>query len=125
LQSEEDYNINIDEIKNILKGNLSNVIKELKNLMKQHSTQLDFENAHLIKEKITTLESYRARSTVVNPKINNIDIFSIVTEEKFAYVNCMRVSNGAIVQAHTTELKKKLEETEEELLAKQRFMHND
>ncbi|NQY11795.1 MAG: excinuclease ABC subunit UvrC [Flavobacteriales bacterium] len=115
-QNEEDYNQSIQEIRNIIKGNLSNVIKQLKELMDKHSADLEFESAQLIKDKIETLEKYKSRSTVVNPKINNIDVFTIISEENFAYVNYMRINNGAIIQAHTLELKKKLGEDDKQLL---------
>ncbi|NQY66917.1 MAG: excinuclease ABC subunit C [Flavobacteriales bacterium] len=115
-QSEEGYNESIQAIKNILKGNLSNVIKQLKDLMGKHAADLEFENAQLIKDKIDTLEKYKSRSTVVNPKINNIEVYTIISEEKFAYVNYMRINNGAIIQAHTIELKKKLGEEDKQLL---------
>ncbi|MBN4051176.1 excinuclease ABC subunit C [bacterium AH-315-M05] len=117
LQTEEDYNQSISEIKEIIKGNISTVTKHLKGLMKKCSNEYEFEKAQLIKEKIKLLEKFRKRSTVVNPRINNVDVFSIVTDDKFGYVNFMKVVNGAIVQAHTIELKKKLDESPEELLS--------
>jgi len=116
LQSEEEYNDTIDGIKQIIKGNISSVSKQLKELMQIHATNLEFEKAQLIKEKIELLDRYQSKSTIVSPKINNLDVFSIITDEKYGYVNFLRVIDGAIVQTHTVEIRKKLDETPEELL---------
>lgn len=116
-QTEEDYNDSIREIREIIKGNITTIIKELKRLMMKYAGSFEFEKAQVIKEKLELMEKYRSKSTVVNPKINNVDVFSIITDEKAAYVNFLRVVNGAIVQAHTIELKKKLDEPEPELLS--------
>ncbi len=116
-QSEEEYNISIQNIREIIKGNISTIIKELKKLMMKHAESFEFEKAQIIKEKLELLENYKSKSTVVNPKIHNVDVFSILTDEKSGYVNFLRVVNGAIVQAHTIELKKKLDESDEELLS--------
>lgn len=116
FQTEESYNESVSQIKQILKGNISSVIKQLKELMWQYSDKYDFENAHLLKEKIKSLEKYQSRSVIVSPTIEDVDVFSIVTDEAFGYVNYLKIVNGAIVQAHTVELKKKLDETKEELL---------
>ena len=115
-ENEEDYNITIQNIKDIIKGNINSVTKHLKPLMKQHSEKLEFEKAQLIKEKITLLEKYQSKSVVVSPTINDVDVFSIISDEKYGYVNYLKVINGAIIQGHTIELKKKLEETDDELL---------
>ncbi len=117
MQEEEDYEQSIKEIKEIIKGNISTIIRELKKLMMKHAKAFEFEKAQIIKEKLALLENYKSKSTVVNPKINNVDVFSIITDEKSAYVNFLRVINGAIVQAHTVELKKKLDESPAELLS--------
>ena len=85
--------------------------------MMKHAGSFEFEKAQVIKEKLELLESYKSKSTVVNPRINNVDVFSIVTDDKSGYVNFLRVVNGAIVQAHTIELKKKLDESPEKLLS--------
>ena len=114
-QSEEDYNINIDLIKEIVKGNISSTIREMKQMMNAHAEKLEYEKAQVIKEKLELLERYQSKSSVVSPVINNVDVCSIKTDEKSAYVNFLKVMNGAIVQGHTIELKKKLDETEEEL----------
>ena len=103
--------------KEILKGNIFTIVRHLKELMKKCAGEYEFEKAQLLKEKIELLEKFREKSTVVNPRINNVDVFSIVSDEKFGYVNFMKVVNGAIVQAHTIELKKKLDESPEELLS--------
>ncbi len=116
LQSEEDYNNNIEHIRQIIKGNIHSVVKELKNLMAQYSSEMNFEKAHVVKEKIELLEKYQSKSTVVSSLINNVDVFSIITDEKSGYVNYFKVIGGAIVQSHTIELKKKLDETAENLL---------
>ncbi|NQT77041.1 MAG: excinuclease ABC subunit UvrC [Bacteroidetes bacterium] len=117
LQAEKDYAQSVKEIKEIIKGNISTIIRELKKLMMKHAKVFEFEKAQIIKEKLTLLENYKSKSTVVNPKIDNVDVFSIITDEKSAYVNFLRVVNGAIVQAHTVELKKKLDESPAELLS--------
>ena len=116
LQSAEDYNNTISEIKEIIKGNINSVISQLKDLMKQYAADLAFEKAQAVKERIELLEKYQSKSTVVNPKIENTDVFSIITDDEAGYVNFIKVVNGAIVQSHTVELKKKLEETPQELL---------
>ncbi|MEK6615581.1 MAG: excinuclease ABC subunit UvrC [Bacteroidota bacterium] len=116
IQSEDAYNENISQIKQILKGNIFFVIKQLTELMWQYSEKYDFENAHLLKEKITSLEKYQSHSVVVSPTIEDADVFSIISDDSFGYVNYLKVINGAIVQAHTVEMKKKLDEPKEELL---------
>ena len=117
LQEEVDYNEMIKEVRGIIKGNISEINKQLKEIMHKYADALDFENAHKVKEKIAALETFQNKSTVVSPTINNVDVFSIQSDEKTGFVNYMRVVNGAIIQAHTVELKKKLDETDEELLA--------
>ncbi|MBL4587149.1 MAG: excinuclease ABC subunit UvrC [Flavobacteriales bacterium] len=115
-QTEVDYALSIQHIKKIIKGNIREVLDHLQNLMTGFSAKLEFENAQLVKEKIVLLQRFQSRSTVVSPVVSNADVFSIVSDVKSAYVNYMRVIEGAIVQAHTIELKKKLEESDEELL---------
>ncbi len=117
MQDEIDYNFSIKEIRNIIKGNVSDISRTLREQMKQYAEALDYESAHKLKVKLDALEKFQNRSTVVSPSINNVDVFSIQSDEKYGFVNYMKVVNGAIVQAHTVELKKKLEETDEELLA--------
>ena len=116
LQSADEYNQTIGEIKEIIKGNISNVLKQLKDLMMHYADNLEFEKAQIIKLKMDHLENYKSKSTIVNPAIDNVDVFSIVTDENTGFVNFLKVIDGAIVQTHTVELKKKLDETPEELL---------
>lgn len=116
LQPGEEYSQNIAEIKNILKGNISVVTNHLEELMKKYSENFEFEKAQLIKEKIDLLENYQSKSTVVSPVVHNVDVFSIITDEKYGYVNFMKVLSGAVIQAHTIEMKKKLDESPGELL---------
>jgi len=116
LQSMEDYDESIKEIRQILKGNINLVIQHLKGLMNDYSTNFRYEEAHAIKEKLDLLERFKSKSVVVNPSIHNTDVYSIVTEEDSAYVNFLRVMNGAISQGHTVEMKRKLDESPEELL---------
>ena len=115
-ETEAEYNETINQIRSIIKGNISTVITELKSLMHNAAGRMDFEQAQLIKEKLEILERYKSKSTVVNPKIDNVDVLAMVNDDQKAFVNYLRVINGAIVQAHTIELKKKLEESEADLL---------
>ncbi len=116
LQNEEKYNQYIDEITYILKGDIRKVIQNLKENMLKFSDNFEFEKAQSLKEKIELLENYRSKSTVVNPSVNNIDVFSIIDDEQYAYVNFMKIVNGSIIQVHTVELKKKLDEDIRDLL---------
>ncbi|TDO84129.1 excinuclease ABC subunit C [Flavobacterium chryseum] len=116
LESFEDYQRQVDAIREILKGNFKESMKDFKRLMNQYAQDLQFEEAQKIKEKIGILENYQSRSTIVNPKITNIDVFSIVSDESAAYVNFLQISHGSIIRSHTLEIKKKLDETDEELL---------
>ncbi|MDR1161459.1 MAG: excinuclease ABC subunit UvrC [Tannerellaceae bacterium] len=116
LQSLEEYNENISQIKEILKGNISKISRLLYDLMRDLSAELRFEEAQLIKQKYEAIENYRAKSTVVPPMLTNLDVFSFADNEKSAYINFMHIGNGAIVQAYTFEYKKKLDEPKEELL---------
>ncbi|MCX6245088.1 MAG: excinuclease ABC subunit UvrC [Bacteroidetes bacterium] len=112
-----DYDLSINSIKEIIKGNLQAVNRQLKELMMEYAGKLEFEKAHLIKEKLELLDKFQSKSTVVNPSINNVDVFSILSDVTTAYVNFMKVMNGAIIQVHTIELVKKLDESPEELLS--------
>ncbi|HNW98336.1 MAG TPA: excinuclease ABC subunit UvrC [Bacteroidales bacterium] len=129
-QDEDDYNKTISQIKDIIKGNISNVLKQLKTLMNDHSINLDFEKAQIIKEKIELLEKYQGKSTIVNPAISNVDVLSIVSDENNGYVNYLKIIDGAIVTTHSVEVRKKLDETDEEILSfaitdfRQRFDSN-
>jgi len=116
FQSEVSYQIGIDHIKQILKGDIKSVTSILKDRMKYHAQNLEFEKAQSVKEKLSLLENYQSKSTIVNTKINNVDVFTIVSDENSAFVNYLKISSGAIIQTHTIELKKKLEETDNQLL---------
>ena len=115
-QKLSEYQIGIEHIKQIIKGDIKSVIQHLKDAMLQFSKELEFEKAQSVKEKIDLLKNYQAKSTIVNPKINDVDVFTIISDEDTAFVNYLKINSGAIVQAHTMELKKKLDETEEGLL---------
>lgn len=117
LQSQEEYQKNISEIKEILRGNISQISKHLYEEMQALAAELKFEEAQRIKEKYEVIENYRSKSTVVTPLLHNIDVFSFAENEKSAYINFMHIGNGAIVQAYTFEYKKRLDETKEELLS--------
>ena len=114
--SEEEYDKDIQQIKDILKGNISSVIKYLKDLMAEYSEKLEFEKAEDIRKRLDTLSSYQSKSTVVNPKMNDVDVFSFIEDETAGYVNYLKVVNGAIIQSHTMEFRKKLNESKEEIL---------
>jgi len=115
-QDEKQYNDNLAAIRQIVKGNFKDSLSRFKQQMTQHAEKMEFEDAQRIKEKIEVLEKYQAKSTVVNPKISNVDVFSIISDEAFAYVNFFQISYGSIIRSHTTEIKKKLEETDKQLL---------
>ncbi|MEQ8907769.1 MAG: excinuclease ABC subunit UvrC [Vicingaceae bacterium] len=116
MQEEADYDQSIDDIRNIIKGNVSEVKRQLKSSIKMAAEKLDFERAAELKDKLDAFDKFQSKSTVVNPSIHNVDVFSMVEDKDLAYVNYMKVNNGAIIQSHTLELKRKLEESKEELL---------
>jgi len=130
LQTEADYNKNIIAIREILKGNFKDSLSQFKTQMKQLAQEMHFEEAQRIKEKIEILENYQAKSTIVNPKISNVDVFSVMSDESYGYVNFLQLSFGSIIRSHTLEIKKKLDETDKELLElaaieiRQRFNSN-
>ncbi len=113
---EEEYNDTIANVREIVKGNITTVSRHLKEMLQQLVERMEFEKAHLVKEKIDLLDKFQSKSTVVSPTINNVDVFSIVSDERNAFVNFLKVMNGSIIQGHTVELKKKLDESNEELL---------
>ena len=129
-ESEEEYAANITAIREILKGNFKDSLQQFRIQMRQHAEAMQFEDAQKIKEKLEVLENYQAKSTIVNPKINNVDVFSIISDETYAYVNFLQLSHGSIIRSHTLELKKKLQETDLQLLElsiteiRQRFNSN-
>lgn len=116
LQSAEEYHNQIADIREIIKGNFKTSLAYFRKRMKSLAAEMKFEEAQLIKDKIEVLENYQVKSTIVNPKINNVDVFSIISDEGFAYVNFLQLSHGSIIRSHTMEIKKKLDETDEELL---------
>lgn len=117
LQSSDDYDKSVAQIKKIIRGKLNEVVSFLKAEMENRATRFQFEEAARLKEKIEILSRYQSKSTIVNPSIDDVDVFSIISDEKEAYVNYLKVIHGAVVQAHTMEIKKKLDEEDRELLA--------
>ncbi len=115
-QDEQDYCRQIEEIEKILKGSTHGLIRSLRTDMSNLSDRYEFENAARVKEKIDMLEKFQSKSTVANTRIRHVDVFSIVSDERAGYVNYMKVMNGSLIQTHSIELKKRLDETEEELL---------
>ncbi|MGH2665499.1 excinuclease ABC subunit UvrC [Flavobacterium sp.] len=116
LESQENYQKQVNAIREILKGNFKESLKDFKKLMGELAMEMKFEEAQKIKEKMEVLENYQSKSTILNPKISNIDVFSIVSDESAAFVNFLQISHGSIIRSHTMEIKKKLDETDEELL---------
>jgi excinuclease ABC subunit C len=116
METLENYQNQVQAIREILKGNFKDSLRDFKSKMLHFASNMQFEEAQKIKEKIIALENYQARSTVFNPKMASVDVFSIISDETMAYVNFLQVSHGAIIRSHTMELKKKLDETNEELL---------
>ena len=116
-QDEEAYSQTISEIRSILKGNSRSIIKPLQNKMQDYSAALEFEKAQEIKEKLDALEHYQSKSTVVSPTIDHVDVMSIFSDTDSAYINYFKVVKGAIIQSHNLEIKKKLDETDEDLLS--------
>ncbi|MFN0728337.1 excinuclease ABC subunit UvrC [Polaribacter gochangensis] len=116
LQSEENYQLDISAIRNIIKGNFKESLEKFSELMQDFAAKMEFEEAQKIKVKLEQLSNYQAKSTVVNPTINNVDVFSVISDESFGYVNFFKIANGSIIQSHTSEIKKKLDETDKTLL---------
>lgn len=130
LQSEEDYNANVAQARQILKGRIGGVVKLLRQRMLAHAEKLEFEEAAELRAQLEQLEKYQARSTVVNPDIGDVDVFSFVRNSTSTFVNYMRVIDGAVVHGVTVELKRRLEEPDDEVLQyaiaelRQRFRSN-
>ena len=116
-QSQEDYNKDIQQVIHILKGNIGIVKRHFKEHMQFASEQLDFEQAQQYKEKFDLLANYQSKSLITNPSISDVDCFAIIADEDYAYVNFLKIINGAISQTKSIEIKKKLDKSEEELLA--------
>ncbi|WP_339836264.1 excinuclease ABC subunit UvrC [uncultured Maribacter sp.] len=115
-QSIAEYDRQIEDIRQIVKGNFKSSITYFKGQMKMLAAEMKFEEAQKIKDKIDVLENYQVKSTIVNPKISNVDVFSIISDNSFAYVNFLQLAHGSIIRSHTMEIKKKLEEQDEDLL---------
>jgi len=116
LQTEEKYQFDISAIRNIVKGDFKESLGKFNELMLNFASKMEFEEAQKIKEKVDLLANYQAKSTVVNPSITNVDVFSVISDESFGYVNFFKIANGSIIQSHTSEIKKKLDESDKELL---------
>ncbi len=116
-QDEAEYHAQITNIRDIIKGNFKASVAHLKAKMQEKAENMEFEEAQQIKDRIGILENYQVKSTVVNPKITNVDVFTILSDETHAYVNFLQLSHGSITRSHTMEIKKRLDETDEELLA--------
>jgi excinuclease ABC subunit C len=116
LQTAEDYAFNLQQVTNLMKGNLNPVIQHFKNEMKSFAEQMQFEKAEMMRKKIEHLLSYQAKSKVVNEKVGNVDVFSILKDGDYAYVNYLAVNNGAIVLTQTITLEQRLEESDAEVL---------
>ncbi len=116
FQEAIDYQNDIDEIRQIIKGNFKTAMQQFEKLMQGFAAKMEFEEAQKIKEKIDLLSNYQVKSTVVNSSISNVDVFSVISDESYAYVNFFKIMNGAIIQSHTSEIKKKLAETDKEIL---------
>jgi len=116
LQSKEEYDEDINHIRDIIKGDIQFAVKDMKRLMHEHAEKFEFEYAAGLKKKIELLEKYQSKSTIVHPSITDTDVFAILSDEKTAYINYFKVMNGTIVQSQIVELKKKLEESDEEML---------
>ena len=106
----------VQDVRNIIKGNFKESIKKLSDLMNFFAQEMRFEEAQEVKEKIESLKNYQSKSTIINPSISNVDVFSIISDESYGYVNFFKIVNGAIIQSHTSEIKKKLDETDKEML---------
>ena len=116
LETESHYNNSIVEIRNIIKGNFKEILEKFQNKMLVFAENMEFEEAQKIKEKLNLLANYQSKSTIINPSINNVDVFSVISDETHGYANFLKISNGSIIQSHTTEIKKKLDESDKELL---------
>ena len=114
---EELYNQNVAAIKNIVKGNFKSSLDQFQLQMENYAKEMEFEKAQEIKEKLASLENYQSKSTIVNPKISNVDVFTIVSDESYGYVNFLQISYGSITRSHTLEIKKKLDESDLDLLS--------
>jgi excinuclease ABC subunit C len=110
------YDFNVDQIRKIIRGDYGRVLRDFKSQLKEEVDALNFEKAQMLKERIEALELFQAKSTIVNPSIDQVDVFSIVSDASAGFVNYLRISNGTIVQGYTMELRKRMEESDQELL---------
>lgn len=117
FETEEEYEKKLSDIRDILEGKIAGVIRRIKTQMEEAAGRMDYEEAHKLKQKIDLLLRYQSKSTVVSSSISNLDVFNIASEGNYAFVNFLKVVNGMIIQTQTIEMKKRLDETEEELLA--------
>lgn len=115
-QTLSEYDRQVEDIRDIVKGNFKSSITYFKGQMKALASEMKFEEAQKIKDKLDVLENYQVKSTIVNPKISNVDVFSIISDNSFAYVNFLQLAHGSIIRSHTMEIKKKLDERDEDLL---------
>lgn len=115
--SEEQYNQQIEEIRKILKGNILEVVDYMKQLMASYASEMNFEKAQEVKEKLEMIERYRSKSTIVSQSINNVDVFGYCEDGAGIYINFLRVMNGAVIQAHTIEIKRRTDDPKEEIMA--------
>lgn len=116
LEQQEEYHQKINAIRGLIKGDFKQAKQHLEEEMYRYAAKLEFENAQISKEKLQILEDYQTHTTIVNPKIDDVDVFGMVSDETAAYINYFKIKNGSIVQSYTTEIKKMLEETDEEIL---------
>lgn len=116
LQSNSDYQLMIHEIRQIIRGNIQGMLRGMKSQMLEHAHKMEFEKAQQIKQKYELIENYRSKSAIVSSTIDNVDVYSILDEPETAWVNYLKVVEGAIVQSHSIEIKKKLDESPQELL---------
>jgi excinuclease ABC subunit C len=116
MVDEQEYNKGINEIRDILKGNITGVIRHLRQVMLEHAREYRYEDAQSIKDKLSVLEKYQSRSTVVSTSVTDVDVYSISSDERIAVINYLKIIRGAIVQTFTMEIRKKLEEPDDELL---------
>ena len=116
LETEENYTEKIDAIRGIIKGDFRKAKQYLEEEMYRYAGKLEFENAQMSKEKLQILENYQTHTTIINPNIDDVDVFGMVSDDEAAYVNYFKIKNGSIIQSYTTEIKKMLDETDEEIL---------
>ena len=116
LETEENYTEKIDAIRGIIKGDFRKAKQYLEEEMYRYAGKLEFENAQMSKEKLQILENYQTHTTIINPNIDDVDVFGMVSDDETAYVNYFKIKNGSIVQSYTTEVRKMLEESDEEIL---------